>query len=158
MSKSMTEPYRGLISRSILFSNVSLEGMSHLLESCPLKKLAQGDVLLAPGQNNDKLYLILSGSLGVHLASPAQPAFLTLGYGECAGEISILTETTATASVVATEDCVLLVIKQSTLWAMIRISHGLARNLLHILARRLQHNNKVIAESAGIRTAQNPTK
>ena len=41
---------------------------------------------------------------------------------------------------------------------MIRISHGLARNLLHVLAHRLQHNNKVIAESVFIRTAQNPTK
>ncbi|MDA1108147.1 MAG: cyclic nucleotide-binding domain-containing protein [Proteobacteria bacterium] len=152
MSKCMTEPYRSQISHSTLFSNVSLEGMSHLLESCPLKKLARGDVLLAPGQSNDKLYLVLSGSLGVHLASPAKPAFLTLGPGECAGEISILTETTTTttATVIAAEDCVLLVIKQATLWAMIRISHVLARNLLHILARRLQHNNKVIAEVAGL--------
>ena len=48
MSKSMTEPYRAQIAKSTLFSNVSLEGMAHLLESCVLKKLTHGAVLLSP--------------------------------------------------------------------------------------------------------------
>lgn len=150
MSKCMTEPYRKLISQSTLFNQVSLEGMSHLLESCPLKELKPGAALLKPGQRNDKLYLLLSGSLRVHLSDPATPPFIMLGAGECVGELSVFTENTVSASVIAEEPSVLLVIKQSTLWSMIRVSHGLARNLLQILAQRLKHNNKVIADVAGL--------
>lgn len=149
MSKSMTEHYRKLITRSALFDKVSLEGMAHLLEACPLQELMRGEALLLPGQRNDKLYLILSGALNIHLGDAHKTPFLTLGTGECVGEISVLTETTAAASIIAEEDSVLLVIKQSTLWSMTRISHGLARNLLKILAQRLRYNNRVIAEAAG---------
>ncbi|MDP1708593.1 MAG: cyclic nucleotide-binding domain-containing protein [Gammaproteobacteria bacterium] len=145
----MTEHYRKLITRSALFEKVSLDGMARLLEACPLKDLMRSEALLRPGQRNDKLYLILSGALNIHLSDTHAAPFLTLGAGECVGEISILTETTTTASVIAEEDSVLLVIKQSTLWSMTRISHGLARNLLKILAQRLRYNNRVIAEAAG---------
>lgn len=149
MRNCMTEPYRKQIAQSTLFDKVSLEGMSHLLESCPLKELGQGDVLLKPGQRNDKLYLVLSGSFRVHLSDVAKPPFIMLGAGECVGEISVFSEGPVSASVIAEQASVLLVIKQSTLWSMIRVSHGLARNLLHILAQRLKHNNMVIAEVAG---------
>lgn len=145
----MTEHYRKLIARSALFDKVSLDGMAHLLESCPLQELQLGEVLLKPGQRSDKLYLILSGAFNIHLGGVHKPPFLTLGAGECMGEISVLTETTTTTSVVAEEISVLLVIKQSTLWSMTRVSHSLARNLLQILAQRLQQNNGIIAEATG---------
>jgi sigma-B regulation protein RsbU (phosphoserine phosphatase) len=148
MGKYMTEDYRKLISRSTLFDKVSLEGMAHLLESCPLKELKQGEALLKPGQRNDQLYLIVTGSFSVHLSDPSKSPFLVLDAGECVGEISVFTAATVSAYVIAQQDSVLLTIKQSTLWSMTRISHGLARNLLQILAQRLQHNNRFIAEVA----------
>ena len=112
-----------------------------------MKELSQGDALLKPGQRNDKLYLIVTGSFSVHLSDPAKPPFLVLDAGECVGEISVFTSATVSASVIAQQDSVVLVIKQSTLWSMTRISHGLARNLLQVLAQRLQHNNRFIVEA-----------
>lgn len=141
------EPYRKLIGRAALFNNVSLEGIHYLLEDCVLKQVMKGETLLAPARKNDNLYVLLSGSLSVHLNNPESAPLLRLDSGECVGEISIITEAAPSAYVVADEDSVLLVIKQKTLWAMVRVSHGVARNLLYVIARRLQQDNQVILDS-----------
>lgn len=140
-------PYRKLTGQASLFSNVSLEGIHYLLEDCALKQIMKGETLLTPAMKNDHLYVVLSGSLSVHLGSPEGAPLFKLDSGECVGEISIITEATPSAYVVADEDSVLLVIKQKTLWAMVRVSHGVARNLLYIIARRLQRDNQVILDS-----------
>ncbi|RJQ49355.1 MAG: GGDEF domain-containing protein [Gammaproteobacteria bacterium] len=141
------EPYRRLIGEASLFNGVRLEGITYLLEDCAFKQLMKGETLLAPNRKNDNLYVLLSGGLSVHLGSPESAPLLKLGGGECVGEISIITEATPSAYVVADENSVLLVIKQKTLWAMVRVSHGVARNLLYIIARRLQQDNQVIRDS-----------
>jgi diguanylate cyclase (GGDEF)-like protein len=141
------EPYRKLIRQAALFNGMSLEGVNYLLEECALMQIRKGETLLAPTKKNDNLYILLSGGLSVHLDGPEGAPLLKLDSGECVGEISIITEATPSAYVVANEDSVLLVIKQKTLWTMVRVSHGVARNLLYIIARRLQRDNQVILDS-----------
>lgn len=141
------EPYRKLISQASLFSNVSMEGINYLLEDSSLRRVEKGATLFAPARENDILYVLLSGSLSVHLAGPQNAPMIKIVSGECVGEISIITEATPSARVVADEDSVLLAIKQKALWTMVRLSHGVARNLLYIIARRLQHGNQAIMDS-----------
>lgn len=141
------EPTTNRLSELQLFQRVSLESIEHLLADCLIIELAKGDVLLSPDQPNDRVYLILSGRLGVHIDGINRPPLVHLNAGECVGEMSIINDTPPSAHVVADLDSHLLALSHDTLWRLIAISHTIAINLLHILTRRVGHDNEVIRNS-----------
>lgn len=144
--QALHKAYRGL-SDLHLFRGVSLESVEYLLEDCPVVRLKKGEILLAPDQPNNRVYLIRSGKLGVHLDGIGNPPLVLLEAGECVGEMSIINEMPPSAHVAADSDSELLAISHDTLWELIAVSHGIAINLLHILARRVGHDNEVIRDS-----------
>ncbi len=113
------------------------------LDACPTRTVARGERLLAKGQSNRDTYLVLAGRLGVYLDS-GDPPLVTLGPGECVGEMSVITNMAASADVSAETDCRLLVVPHDTLWALVDASHEVARNLLHVLADRVRHDDEVM--------------
>lgn len=127
-----------------LFSGVSIDGITQLLEQCPILQLHAGERLIAAGAANDSVFLILSGRLRVHLhAEDGQPVAV-LGPGESVGEISVIDHQPTSASVIADNECKVLSINEKLLWSLVRNSHDVACNLLEILAQRLRHGNSVI--------------
>lgn len=130
-----------------LFQGVSLESVEHLLADCLILELAKGDALLSPDQPNDKVYLILSGRLGVHIDGVNRPPLVHLNAGECVGEMSIINDMPPSAHVMGDQDSHLLALSHDTLWKLIAASHTIAINLLHILTRRVGHDNEVIRNS-----------
>ncbi len=141
---------RELFAKLDIFRNVPPESIEIYLERCGMRELARGDILLNPAENNDSIFVIISGALSVHLDSKDNPPLTVLGPGDCAGEMSIVEETTPSAWVIAEEDCELLVINNETLWDMINVSHGVARNLLAVLSSRVRSDNRIIADSVVI--------
>jgi diguanylate cyclase (GGDEF)-like protein len=107
-------------------------------------------VLLSPENRNARVFVILSGSLTVHLESPDTQPLTQLHAGQCAGEMSIIEEKDPSAWVIAAQDCHLLVIEQELLWRMVNVSHAFARNLLVVLSSRVRSDNEVILDSVGI--------
>ncbi|MBF0626418.1 MAG: GGDEF domain-containing protein [Magnetococcales bacterium] len=130
-----------------LFQGVSPDGIEHLLQDCPWRGLAEEEVLLAPGQTNQNVFVLLDGALRIHLDSRDSPPLTRIQPGECVGEMSIIDNEIASAYVIADQPSRLMVISQEILWQMINVSHQVARNLLHILSRRMRFNNDVIVES-----------
>jgi len=124
-----------------LFNGVDLDAIEGHLARCHEITVAAGKVLLETGKPNDNLYLVLAGTLQVHLQSLSKPPLVKLGPGACAGELSILSQLEASAHVAAIEDSRLLVIPEDVLWSMINISHGVASNLLYILSGRVRQGN-----------------
>ena len=106
-----------------------------LLEGCELRRLAPGDVLLALGQANNVMYMILSGELSVHLEGPLSEAVAKLGPGETVGELSVIDQSPASAYVVAAEPTRLLAVDEPRFWNLVNASHDFAVNLLFSLAR-----------------------
>lgn len=129
-----------------LFRLVSLESVQVYLEACEYGHLQPGEVLLTPEAENREIYLIVSGQLAVHLDRLESPALMNLGPGECAGEMSMIDNHQPSAFVVALEPCLLLIISQQQLWAMLGASHGVAFNLLLILSHRMRHGNSMIRD------------
>lgn len=105
----------------------------------------QGQVLLSPDIPNSRVYILLSGQLHVHLASPDSEPLLTLEPGDCAGEMSIIEDKDPSAWVIADQDCHLIVVDQTILWELIDGSHAFARNILKLLSERLRTDNQAIA-------------
>lgn len=118
-----------------------------LLKHGELRDVPPGDVLLDPKRDNDTLYLILEGRVQVRLDWQGHEALAYLEAGHCVGEMSIIEGTRPSAIVVTDTRCKLLMLKASTLWALIDRSSIAARNLLYILSSRVRKDNLVIFES-----------
>jgi diguanylate cyclase (GGDEF)-like protein len=126
---------------------VSLESVEQRLESCDVKTLGPGDVLLTMGQTNRYMYMILSGRLTVHLEDTTTEPVATLEAGETVGELSVMDATPASAFVVAASASRLLVVDETHFWNLVNASHDFAINLLLSLARRLRANNTTVSSN-----------
>ncbi len=119
-----------------LFKGVDLDAIEHVLDDCPLYELKQGETLLAAGEKNNDLYLVLGGMLQAELGSETSPRTMQFPARQCIGEISALGESTMSAPVIAAEESLVLVINAERLWGMIEKDAVLARNILTMLAHR----------------------
>lgn len=129
---------------NFLFRNIDLKPLESLLEECRHRHLGSGEVLLEPGKLNQSLYLILSGELRVYLGGRVLPQNAILMDGDCVGELSLIDGKGATALVLAAVPTELLVIPHDTLWAMVDHCNAIARNLLHIISRRMRNENQIL--------------
>ncbi len=132
-----------------LFKGVRPDEVQTLLQHCDRRDLAAGELLLTPLKKNEHVFIVLSGSLNVHVGSPDAPILVTMETGACVGEMSIIEDRDPSAYVIGAEDTHLLVIHQSLLWAMVDASHAFAKNLLVVLSERVRSHNRVIAENYG---------
>jgi diguanylate cyclase (GGDEF)-like protein len=140
---------RSLLDSLELFKGVCPDDIQTMLQDCDRQDLAEGDELLSPQNKNEHVYVVLSGSLRVHVGSTETPVIATMESGACVGEMSIIEDRDPSAYVIAAEDTHLLVIHQSVLWNMVDASHEFAKNLLVVLSERVRSHNRVIADSFG---------
>ncbi len=129
-----------------LFRGVEIESIAYLLEDCPIKKFDSGQVLIRSGNPNRVMYALLSGRLRIHLDLLLDP-IAVLEAGEIVGELSVIDGQSTSAHVVADEPCRVLVFDEQTTWSLMRASHGVAYNLILVLAQRLRGGNSVISTS-----------
>jgi diguanylate cyclase (GGDEF)-like protein len=127
-----------------LFAAADLDVLEPVLRGCPVRSVAPGTVLIAAGDDNRCLFLVLSGALGVHLQTPQSAPIALLRAGETAGEISLIDREPASAFLIAHEPSRVLVVEEDLLWMLARSSHALAYNLLRTLAGRLRAGNEII--------------
>ena len=132
-----------------LFKGVYPDDIQSLLQRCERRDIAGGETLLSPDERNDNVFILLSGSVNVHVGSPDTPALTTMETGECVGEMSIIEDRDPSAWVIAAENSHLLVIHKSVLWNMVDASHEFAKNLLVVLSKRVRSHNRVIARNVG---------
>ena len=144
-----TDYRRSLLEGLELFKGVSPNDIRELLQRCNRRDLKAGEHLLAPGVSNEKMFVILSGSLNVHVGATDAPVLATMEMGDCVGEMSIIEDRDPSAYVIAAEDTHMLVIHKSVLWEMIHASHDFTKNLLIVLSDRVRRYNHVIAQSYG---------
>jgi diguanylate cyclase (GGDEF)-like protein len=135
---------------SPLFREVPAPALDALLAGSPVRSLPPGALLLGAGQANRTLFVVLSGSVGVHLSGSAD-AHAVVRAGECVGELSLIDGRTASADVRVLEPTTVLEVDGEQVWALIDRSPEVARNLLALLAGRVRHDDDVIAEGARLR-------
>jgi sigma-B regulation protein RsbU (phosphoserine phosphatase) len=127
-----------------LFRSVDIEAVRPHLRGCSIRSLLPGEVLIEAGQPNDCLYLLMSGTLSIHLGSCASPPIVVLGPGETVGELSLIDEQPTSAFVVAQTASRVLVLGEQAMWALVGASHPVSLNLLATLAHRLRYDNRLI--------------
>jgi diguanylate cyclase (GGDEF)-like protein len=140
---------RTLLNSLELFKGVLPEDVHELLQRCDRRDLKKGELLLSPGAKNEHVFVVLSGTLNVHVGSPEKPVLATMDSGACVGEMSIIEDLDPSAFVIGAEDSHLLAIHQSVLWEMVDASHEFAKNLLIVLSERVRSHNRIIADGYG---------
>ncbi len=140
---------RSLLDSLELFRGVLPDDVNELLQRCDRRDLAEGELLLSPGAKNEHVFIVLSGSLNVHVGSVDTPVLATMDVGACVGEMSIIEDRDPSAFVIGAEESHLLLIHQTILWEMVDASHEFAKNLLVVLSERVRSHNRVIADSFG---------
>ena len=134
------------LQRLHLFQGVQLEPLQEQLDSCSVRELEAGETLIARGQTNTYLYLLIAGRLRVYLDTMGETLSI-IEAGESVGEISIIDKQPTTAHVVAETRCRLLVMSEAVLWSMVSSSHAVSINMLSLLASRLRASNTRLTES-----------
>jgi len=137
----MTPDERILLERNVLFRDIDLKGVDSILDDCLVITIFNGEKLLEIGQKNSSLYLILEGELHVYLDSRDLTEHVVLGAGECVGELSLIDGGNASALVIAAQDTRVLAVPHGHVWSLVDNSHGIARNLLGVLAGRIRNDN-----------------
>jgi len=149
-SLAVNSDYKRTLLHSLdLFKGVFPDDIHELLQRCDRRDIVDGELLLSPGEKNEHVFVVLSGSLNVHVGAPETPIIATMESGACVGEMSIIEDRDPSAYVIGAEDAHLLVIHQSVLWGMVDASHEFAKNLLVVLSERVRSHNRVIADNYG---------
>jgi len=118
-----------------------------LLAASTTRELSAGITLLAPGDRNASLFLVVAGRLLVYLEDRSGRHYLALQRGDCVGELSFIDRRLASAHVVASTDTRVLAIDGKAVWSVIEAAPEFARNLLRVLAKRVRNDNTNLQRS-----------
>ncbi|MDP2829405.1 MAG: cyclic nucleotide-binding domain-containing protein [Sulfuricellaceae bacterium] len=121
------------LAKAALFKDADMKALDELLDECAMHELKEGETLLAAGESNQTLFIVMAGSLKAELDASRCMNFTA---GQCIGEISALGESTMSAPVVANEASLLMAIAPDALWSLIGRDAIIARNILAMLAHR----------------------
>ena len=142
------------------FEGVPPDAAEAALETLDRRRFPAGTVIVAEGDYREEMYVLREGTAHIVLVDRkgAEHVVSTVDPGEAIGEMSLLTQTPASATVRAAEDVELAVVQGSQLEALLDALPQLQRNLLATLSARLarvtrlalheQPGKLVIAEGA----------
>lgn len=134
-----------LLQESPLFQKVKSSTLASLLTNTTRVRLAAGQILLTPGQHNNRIYIVLSGRLRAQLSADDANPIALFGIGECVGEMSMFDDNQVSAYVIAATDCQLLAIDHVQAWSVLNRSLQASHNLLAMLANRIRSSNRILA-------------
>ena len=141
---------QGVLTRSALFRGVATALITDLASSSEARLLGTRERLLAAGDHNDRLHVIVAGALHVEPFEDGDTPERR-GPGECVGELALLEDRVVPSDVRAETDTVVLSIELEHVWTMVEHSAELARNLLRLLAGRVSRQDVVPGQSARLK-------
>lgn len=122
-----------------------------LLQHASFVSYEPGHPLMSVGDVNNHMYVVLSGSLSVHLGGVDSEAIATIQPGELVGELSVIDKRPTCACVVTQTQARLLRLDEAGFWAIISGSHDFAVKLMRKLAQRIRANNDTVHENTQLR-------
>ena len=136
-----------LLQESRLFQKVKSSILSSLLMKATQVRLVANQILLIPGQQNDHIYIVLSGRLRAQINADDPKPLALFGLSECVGEMSMFDGNHVSAYIIAATDCELLAISHKDVWAVLNESLQASHNMLTIMSNRIRSSNRVLAEN-----------
>ena len=129
--------------RLSLFKSTQFDDIEDVLQKASVLRIDPGRIVIAAGQPNKRLYLVIEGTLQVRLDSLENPPVARITAGEMFGELSVIDGDYTSAFVVTETPCRILGLDGDVLWELFRRTPYVAHNLLSMLAKRLRYSNKI---------------
>jgi len=139
------------LSNISLFSNASLDVLSHLTDKINVASYVTGEHVIRKGDVGETMYLIFSGSLKVH---DGEHQVARLEQGQFFGELSLLDSEPRSMSVSTLEEAVLGSISRNDFYEVLKEFPSMTRDIIAVLNRRLRNQNDVLISEYRTREAQ----
>ncbi len=139
-----------LLRSSYIFRDMHPDLLHRLAGLAHVRPLTKGALLFQQGDDGDALFGVIEGLIRIAVTG-RQGKELVLGLmepGDVFGEIALLDGLPRTASAVAAEDSLLLVIERSHFLALLEQEGRLARHIIELLCERLRRNTERLSENA----------
>lgn len=132
---------RAYLSNQELFRKLSERELDDLVRAVHVKRVAAREELCHKEDPGNQLYVIVEGLLKAQTSSAAgdDVVFSIMGPGEMFGELALFCGGRRTATVVAIQDSLLLLIDRRELFPFLRRHPDAAIKLLEVLALRVQN-------------------
>lgn len=136
-----------------LFEDLSASDRLDLFGVSERQTFRHGEVIIKEGDEGDALFVILSGSVQVEKATldRRQEALMSLGVGECFGELTLVDRKPRSATVRALADTEVAVLRRDALDGVFARAPGIHRrvleNLVKIMAGRLRRVDENLIQS-----------
>ncbi len=141
--------YKGVLPAMGILENLGEGSRQQLAALGAFTKLERGEVLIAEGQKQDFLFLVLSGALEVQTDAGGKPVQLgVLREGDCVGEMGMLNNAAASATVMALEESVVWSLNVDQFDLFLNQNNLAAAHVLlaiaKVLSQRLREANQII--------------
>jgi sigma-B regulation protein RsbU (phosphoserine phosphatase) len=128
-----------------LFKDADKDAVNAALADCVIITLPAGSVLLKPGQDNDTIYIALSGQVDAYLDAIERPeTAIPMAPGECIGELSAIDGRPVSAYVVTRSEARILKVPRDVFWDRLMILPKVARNLRIMLSDRVRRSSEMM--------------
>jgi len=136
-----------------LFANLDPKYIKGIAQICTERTFQPGDQLIKQGEDGIGLYIILSGKVKVEKADPTgkQVELASNGPGDILGEMAVLDGAKRTATVVATEPTVCLVLASWEFMSFMKTHPEVAIDILPIVVKRFRETNDALIGVSGVR-------
>jgi diguanylate cyclase (GGDEF)-like protein len=134
------------LAQTDLFRELPESVMNRIVSSATVHELRPGEVLLSPQIENQHVYVLLSGQLGVHLGKLESPSIRELEAGASVGEMSIIESTLPSAYVVASQPSSVFPIHSELIHTLVSETSPFGRNLVRLLIHLMKANTQRIVQ------------
>lgn len=129
------------------FSELTIEEMQNLVASSQKRRYSRGSIVLHKDEVGDETYLIMIGKVKVVVTHTGGKEIILniLKSGDFFGEMAVFDNMPRSATVVAEEDCELLIISRESMNNQIKRNPQIAFKLLSDMSRRLREADEQIS-------------
>jgi CRP-like cAMP-binding protein len=129
------------------FSELTIEEMQKLVASSQKRRYSRGSIVLHKDEVGDETYLIMIGKVKVIVTHTGGKEIILniLKSGDFFGEMAVFDNMPRSATVVAEEDCELLIISRENIKNQIKRNPQIAFKLLSDMSRRLREADEQIS-------------
>ena len=142
------------LKRCSLFGGVTEQAFAHLRPYIRRQRFAAGEVILAEGAVNDRIYFIETGRVDITKAAAVETGtvdrhLVTMAAGDTFGEMELVDIQPCEATVKALEDTITLTLSNRDLYRVSKVDMKtyalLIMNLARELSRRLRQTDRLFA-------------
>ncbi|MEQ1558286.1 MAG: Crp/Fnr family transcriptional regulator [Methyloglobulus sp.] len=134
-----------LLKNNEFFSNLDESDLKSLAEKVSKRTYPKNTIVINVGDDSSSMYLIESGSLKVTVSNEDGKELILaiLKAGDCFGELSLLDDKPRSASVVALEQCSLVVLHKAVFLQLLEQNPKVAMHVIRYLCLKIRFTNSI---------------